>query len=74
MNPCEDSNGRRHSQSTCSLTESKSIQVRVDATNILNHPVPSNFTNSLNSMNVLGVITGKTNAHREFQGQLRLSF
>jgi hypothetical protein len=59
---------------TFRLTESKSIQVRVDATNILNHPVPSNPTLSINSANPLGFISGKGGAHREFQGQLRLSF
>jgi hypothetical protein len=59
---------------TLRLTESKSIQVRVDAQNILNHPVPSNPTLSINGGNPLGFISGKGNAHREFQGHLRLSF
>ena len=59
---------------TFRLTESKSVQVRVDATNILNHPVPSNPSLSINSANPLGFISGKGTAHREFQGQLRLSF
>jgi hypothetical protein len=59
---------------TFRITESKSVQLRVDATNILNHPVPNNPAFSINGANILGYISGKTNAHREFQGQLRLSF
>jgi hypothetical protein len=56
------------------ITETKSLQVRVDATNIFNHPVPNAPTLSINGNTVLGVISGKSNAHREFQAQLRLSF
>jgi hypothetical protein len=59
---------------TIRLTESKSVQVRVDATNILNHPTPNNPTLNINNANPLGYISQKSNAHREFQGQLRFSF
>jgi hypothetical protein len=59
---------------TFRITESKSIQIRVDAQNILNHPVPGNPTLNINGANPLGFIAEKGNAHREFQGQLRLSF
>ncbi len=52
------------------LDESKSIQVRVDARNIMNHPTPSGFGTGVTT---LGVISSKTGS-RQFQGQLRLSF
>ena len=53
------------------LTESKSIQVRFDATNVLNHPVPDQPTLSAND---LGGIDEKGNQVRQFQGQIRISF
>jgi hypothetical protein len=56
------------------LTESKTLTIRMDATNILNHPVPSNPTLNINATNVLGYIADKTSAHREFQAQIRLAF
>lgn len=59
---------------TFRLTESKTLQVRLDATNILNHPMPNNPTLNINAADVLGYISGKTGAHREFQAQLRLGF
>jgi hypothetical protein len=59
---------------TFRLTESKSIQVRMDATNILNHPTPSAPTLNINSTNAFGLISGKGNAHREFQAQVRFAF
>jgi hypothetical protein len=53
------------------LTESKQLQVRIDATNVLNHPVPNlpSFT-----PNTFGQINGKGNQTRSLQGQLRLNF
>ena len=57
---------------TFRITESKSIQIRVDATNILNHPTPAAPTYSINSDN-FGLSTSKT-GNRAFQGQLRLTF
>jgi len=56
------------------LTESKTLQLRMDATNILNHPAPSNPTLNINATNVFGYIADKTTAHREFQAQIRLAF
>jgi hypothetical protein len=60
------------------ITESKALQLRIDATNILNHPTPldpiglgvqgTNF-----SSDNFGQITSKT-GNRTFQGKLRLSF
>jgi hypothetical protein len=63
---------------TFRITESKSLQVRFDALNVLNHPQPGNPNLSLDP-NVFGVtapfgqITGKTGT-RTMQGQLRFSF
>jgi len=60
--------------------ETKTIQFRVDALNVLNHPEPStaaaNFITDINNAN-FGLITGvnaKTTLHRQFQAQLRFSF
>jgi hypothetical protein len=54
-----------------SLGEARTLQVRMDATNVLNHPTPNFPTLSANS---LGTINGKGNQVRQFQGQLRLTF
>jgi hypothetical protein len=59
---------------TIRLGESKSLQVRVDATNVFNHPKPNAPTLDINGGNVIGTITGKNDAARTFQGQLRFSF
>jgi hypothetical protein len=56
------------------LTESKSLQFRVDATNILNHPVANNPSLDINSTNPFGFIQDKGNQRREFKGMLRLDF
>ena len=64
------------------ISESKSLQIRLDATNVFNHPEP-NFATGLNSalLNInqtnFGTITGataKTDLRRQFQAQLRLNF
>jgi len=57
---------------TFRITESKSLQIRVDATNVLNHPTPIAPNLSINSDN-FGLSTIKTGG-RSFQGQLRLTF
>jgi hypothetical protein len=57
---------------TFRITESKSLQIRVDATNVLNHPTPAAPSFSINSDN-FGLSTTKTGG-RSFQGQLRLTF
>ena len=57
---------------TFRFTESKSLQIRVDATNVLNHPTPAAPTLSINSDN-FGLSTSKTGG-RSFQGQLRFTF
>ena len=63
-----------NAQKTFKLTESKQLSLRIDSTNILNHPqvaIP-NF-NVASTTAVFGAITGKTGT-RTFQGQVRLSF
>jgi len=55
------------------ITESKEVQFRFDATNVLNHPQPNNPQFSINSLN-FGTIAAKGDQHRQFQAQLRLQF
>jgi hypothetical protein len=57
------------------LTESKSLQVRFDAANVLNHPNPNPAapTISINSPD-FGYLTNAKTGNRTFQGQLRLTF
>ncbi|HET9941902.1 MAG TPA: TonB-dependent receptor, partial [Terriglobia bacterium] len=56
------------------LTETKTFQIRLDATNIMNHPSPNNPTLGINSTTAFGLIAEKNNNRREFQAQLRLVF
>ena len=53
------------------INESKTVQIRIDATNVLNHPIPNQP--SLSALN-LGGINGKGNQRRQLQGQLRFTF
>jgi hypothetical protein len=55
------------------ITESKQVQLRFDATNVLNHPLPNNPQFSINSSS-FGTIASKGNQARTFQGQLRFQF
>jgi hypothetical protein len=59
------------------IGESKSVQIRFDAKNILNHPTPTDpvgLTNTGSSFqDNFGQITSKTGS-RTFQGRLRFSF
>jgi hypothetical protein len=60
---------------TFRISESKSLQVRFDAQNVLNHPTPS-FANgafSIDGGTPFGQMTTKTGT-RLLQGQMRLSF
>jgi hypothetical protein len=68
-------------QKSFKLTESKQLSIRVDATNILNHPQLNapNFT--VGTTTAFGQISGKGAAtfagppvQRNFQGQVRLTF
>ena len=64
------------------LTESKTLQFRLDATDVLNHPEPNtpslNLTGAAASNFGLIVASGttpaKTNLHRQLQAQLRFNF
>jgi hypothetical protein len=59
---------------TLRITESKSLQIRFDATNVLNHPGPGTPSLDINSTNAFGLIQAKDDQRREFRGQLRLNF
>ena len=70
------------------ITESKTLQIRIDAQNVLNHPEPQLMTSnttplptSLLNLDInnpsFGFFTGpqaKSITHRQFQGQLRFNF
>jgi hypothetical protein len=56
---------------TFQVSESKSLQLRIDATNIFNHPTPADP--SLSFDDNFGQITTKTGS-RTFQARLRLTF
>jgi hypothetical protein len=56
------------------ISESKSLVVRIDTTNVLNHPTPNQPSFNMNStVTPFGQITAKGGG-RAFQGQLRLNF
>jgi hypothetical protein len=55
------------------ISESKRVQLRVDARNVLNHPEPNNPNLAITGAN-FGIITAKSALHRELQAQLRFSF
>jgi hypothetical protein len=59
---------------TFRISESKSLQVRMDATNITNHPGMNAPSLNITTTTVFGQITNKPNNVRQFQGQLRFSF
>jgi hypothetical protein len=58
------------------VSESKTVQFRIDATNILNHPIPNDPVLSLNSDEAFGNQNGKSQfqAPRAFRATLRLTF
>jgi hypothetical protein len=59
---------------TVHITESTMLQIRMDSTNILNHPGITSPTLDINNTNAFGLITAKDGSHREFRGSVRLSF
>jgi hypothetical protein len=56
------------------IDESKSIQLRMDATNILNHPTPADPTLNINSDTDFGEIRGDKTGNRTFRGSMRITF
>jgi hypothetical protein len=60
------------------ISETKSLQFRMDATNVLNHPnpLPVTPTISINSTATtdFGYLTGNKTGTRQFQAQLRFNF
>jgi hypothetical protein len=56
------------------VSESMQFQIRMDATNILNHPGVGAPSLSLTNTTAFGLIDAKDNSKREFRGSLRLSF
>jgi hypothetical protein len=60
---------------TIRVTESKSFQLRMDATNILNHPTPNNPSLDINTDTIpFGFIDNKGTQRRQFKGMLRFNF
>jgi hypothetical protein len=55
------------------IDEQRSLQVRVDMTNVLNHPQIGSPTMSINNPN-FGLVTTDKTGGRSFQGSLRFSF
>ena len=61
---------------TFKVSESKSVQFRMDATNVFNHPEPANPELAITNA-AFGQITGnnaKSTLRRQFQAQLRITF
>ena len=65
------------------VKESRTMQIRMDAQNVFNHPEPQLLTTGASLLNLdtnnpnFGLFTGpqaKSIVHRQFQGQLRLNF
>src|SRR4030095_9856465 len=58
---------------TFQISENKSLQIRIDATNILNHPTPPGPVLDINDDN-FGYLIGDKTGGRSFQGRLRFNF
>ena len=60
---------------TVKIDETKSLQIRIDARNVLNHPILGNPSLGINTANTFGQISGNNvTGARQFQGQLRFTF
>jgi hypothetical protein len=59
---------------TVRISESKSVQVRMDATNVFNHPVPANPILNVNGNTPFGSIQEKGDQRRFFKGSVRFNF
>jgi hypothetical protein len=55
------------------IDETKNLQFRLDARNVMNHPEPNDPILAITNPQ-FGQINGKSNLRREFQAQLRLQF
>jgi hypothetical protein len=60
------------------ISETKSLEFRMDARNVLNHPEPADPILDINNANFGQIVGAQGNAkstlHREFQAQLRFNF
>jgi hypothetical protein len=59
------------------LAESRSLEFRIDASNILNHPEPGTPSLNINGTTSFGLISGnaaKNTQHRQLQAQMRFNF
>ncbi len=56
------------------IAESKTLQIRMDSTNVFNHPVPSNPIFNINGTTPFGSIQDKGDQRRFFKGSVRLNF
>jgi hypothetical protein len=59
---------------TIRIAESKSVQFRIDARNVLNHPILGNPNLDINSANFGQIAPDGVTGTRNFQGQLRFNF
>jgi hypothetical protein len=60
---------------TMRINETKSLQLRIDARNVLNHPILGNPSLNINNSTTFGQISGgSVTGARQFQGQLRVTF
>jgi hypothetical protein len=59
---------------TLRISESKSLVLRVDSTNVFNHPTPNNPNLNINATNPFGFIQDKGNQIRQLKANLRFLF
>jgi hypothetical protein len=59
---------------TVHIAETKSVVIRVDSTNVFNHPVPNTPNLNINSVNPFGFIQDKGNQIRQLKANLRFVF
>jgi len=56
------------------LSEGKALQIRMDSTNVLNHPTPSTPSLNINAATPFGSIQDKSGQRRFFKASVRLTF
>jgi len=59
---------------TVKIAEAKNLQIRMDATNVFNHPVPANPILNINGNNPFGAIQEKGDQRRFFKASMRFNF